>query len=93
MKSISHPNFGRTYQIFGLKRTIHFVMEHVPGDDLFSFVAQYEFITDQRGSDTIRSIFQASVTYIGSLAGSGEIFASGPEFVSPVPRISPNLDH
>lgn len=59
MKSISHPNIVRTYQIFDLKEKIYIVMEYVAGGDLFDFVAQHDCLTETQGSQTIRSIFQA----------------------------------
>lgn len=59
MKSISHDNIVKTYQIFDLKRTIYIVMEYVPGGDLFDFVAQHNCLTEAQASQCLRSIFQA----------------------------------
>lgn len=59
MKTIAHDNIVKTYQIFDLKRTIYIVMEHVPGGDLFDFVAQHNCLTESQASQCVRSIFQA----------------------------------
>lgn len=59
MKSISHPNIVKTFQIFDLRKTIYIVMEFVPGGDLFDFVSQHDCLTEKQGSETMRSIFKA----------------------------------
>ena len=59
MKSISHQNIVKTYQIFDLKRTIYIVMEYVSGGDLFDFVAQHSRLTETQAAQTMQSIFLA----------------------------------
>ncbi|CAN8062729.1 unnamed protein product [Agarophyton chilense] len=59
MKSISHPNIVKTYQIFDLKEKIYIVMEYVPNGDLFDFVAQHESLRESQASQIIRSLFTA----------------------------------
>lgn len=59
MRSISHPNIVKSYQIFDLKRTIYIVMEYVRGGDLFDFVSQHDCLTETQSSQTLHSILQA----------------------------------
>lgn len=64
MRTISHPGIVQTYKIFA-GRTVHMVMEYVPGGDLFDFVAQQETLTEAQSSDTMACIFNA-VGYLHS---------------------------
>jgi tRNA A-37 threonylcarbamoyl transferase component Bud32 len=59
MKSVWHPGIVRTYHIFNLTRTIYIVMEHVPGGDLFDFIADQASLTEGQAVEAIRGILEA----------------------------------
>jgi calcium/calmodulin-dependent protein kinase I len=59
--SLEHPNVVRTFDVFVRKRRVYFVMEYVPGGELFNYVAQHTHFTERHAAAVIRDLFAALV--------------------------------
>lgn len=59
MLSMDHPNIVRTFDIFVRRKRIHFVMEYVPGGELFDLVAANTIFTEPRAASVMRDLLRA----------------------------------
>lgn len=57
--SIAHPNIVRTIDVFVRSRRIHFVMEYLPGGELFDFIAENNHFTETHAAAVMIDLLQA----------------------------------
>mmetsp|Transcript_17651 Transcript_17651/g.30659 ORF Transcript_17651/g.30659 Transcript_17651/m.30659 type:complete len:639 (-) Transcript_17651:248-2164(-) len=65
MKTLAHPHIIMTYNIFDAGEKVHFVMEYLPGGDLFDAIAAENNFSEANASQIIRDILSA-VDYLHS---------------------------
>ncbi len=59
MLSMDHPNIVKTFDIFVRRKRIHFVMEYVPGGELFDLVAANTIFTEARAASVMHDLLSA----------------------------------
>ncbi|CAN8072172.1 unnamed protein product, partial [Agarophyton chilense] len=57
--SIAHPNIVRTLDVFVRTRRIHFVMEYLPGGELFDFISQNTHFTELHAAAVMTDLLNA----------------------------------
>uniref|UniRef100_A0A7S0T349 Mitogen-activated protein kinase n=1 Tax=Erythrolobus madagascarensis TaxID=708628 RepID=A0A7S0T349_9RHOD len=63
MKTLVHPHIIKTYNIFDTGSKVHFVMEYLPGGDLFDAIAAENNFSELNAAQIIRDILDA-VAYL-----------------------------
>mmetsp|Transcript_8987 Transcript_8987/g.23527 ORF Transcript_8987/g.23527 Transcript_8987/m.23527 type:complete len:556 (+) Transcript_8987:188-1855(+) len=63
MKTLVHPHIIKTYNIFDTGTKVHFVMEYLPGGDLFDAIATENNFSELNAAQIIRDILDA-VSYL-----------------------------
>lgn len=63
MLSMDHPNIVKTFDIFVRRKRIHFVMEYVPGGELFDLVAANTLFTEPRAASVMNDLLSA-ISYL-----------------------------
>lgn len=59
MLAMEHPNIVKTFDIFVRRKRIHFVMEYVPGGELFDLVAANTIFTEERAASVMSDLLSA----------------------------------
>lgn len=59
MLSMSHPNIVRTFDVFVRRKRIHFVMEYVPGGELFDLIAEHTNFTEAHAASVMHDLLSA----------------------------------
>uniref|UniRef100_A0A7S1ETX7 Protein kinase domain-containing protein n=1 Tax=Timspurckia oligopyrenoides TaxID=708627 RepID=A0A7S1ETX7_9RHOD len=63
MKTLEHPHIIKTYNIFDAGSKVHFVMEYLPGGDLFDAIAEENNFSELNAAQIIGDILDA-VSYL-----------------------------